>query len=89
VRDIGHVDVIGHAHSVAACAVEAFTGATDAGADVGVLEDVFRPGWEQRRQSDDAVLTDTAHDNKVYTGKAEVRSCWSDVSGPFRSEQHR
>ena len=30
---------------------------------------------------DDVVLTDTAHDNKVYTGKAEVRRYWADVSG--------
>jgi len=36
--------------------------------------------------ADDAVLTDTAHDNKVYTGKAQVRSYWADVSGPFRPE---
>ncbi len=38
--------------------------------------------------ADDAVLTDTAHDNKVYKGKAEVRRYWSDVSGPFRPEHH-
>lgn len=38
--------------------------------------------------SDDAVLTDTAHDNKVYSGKAEVRRYWADVSGPFRPEHH-
>lgn len=38
--------------------------------------------------ADDAVLTDTAHDNKVYTGKSEVRRFWADVSGPFRPE-HR
>ena len=37
---------------------------------------------------DDAVFTDTAHDNKVYTGKAEVRRYWADVSGPFRPEHH-
>lgn len=37
---------------------------------------------------DDAVLTDTAHDNKIYTGKAEVRRYWADVSGPFRPEHH-
>ena len=36
--------------------------------------------------ADDAMLTDTAHDNKVYTGKAQVRSYWADVSGPFRPE---
>jgi ketosteroid isomerase-like protein len=38
--------------------------------------------------TDDAVLTDTAHDNKVYNGKAQVRSYWADVSGPFRPEHH-
>ena len=38
--------------------------------------------------ADDAVLTDTAHDNKLYTGKAEVRRYWADVSGPFRPEHH-
>ncbi len=37
---------------------------------------------------EDAMLTDTAHDNKVYTGKAEVRRYWRDVSGPFRPEHH-
>jgi hypothetical protein len=38
--------------------------------------------------ADDAVLTDTAHDNKIYSGKAEVRRYWADVSGPFRPEHH-
>src|ERR1700721_1606519 len=38
--------------------------------------------------SDDAVLTDTAHDNKVYRGKEQVRTYWTDVSGPFRPEHH-
>ena len=38
--------------------------------------------------TDDAVLTDTAYDNKVYSGKAEVRRYWADVSGPFRPEHH-
>lgn len=38
--------------------------------------------------ADDAVLTDTAHDNTVYTGKAEVRRYWAEVSGPFRPEHH-
>jgi hypothetical protein len=38
--------------------------------------------------ADDAALTDTAHDNKVYSGKAEVRRYWADVSGPFRPEHH-
>ena len=35
--------------------------------------------------ADDAVLTDTAHDNKVYKGKDQVRSYWGEVrdrSGP-------
>jgi len=36
--------------------------------------------------ADDAVLTDTAHDNKIYSGKAEVRRYWADISGPFRPE---
>ena len=38
--------------------------------------------------ADDAVLTDTAHDNKVYSGKTDVRRYWGDVSGPFRPEHH-
>lgn len=38
--------------------------------------------------ADDAVLTDAGHDNKVYSGKAEVRRYWADVSGPFRPEHH-
>jgi ketosteroid isomerase-like protein len=38
--------------------------------------------------ADDAVLTDTAHDNKVYRGKDQVRSYWENVSGPFRPEHH-
>jgi hypothetical protein len=38
--------------------------------------------------ADDAVLTDTAHDNKVYRGKEQVRTYWVDVSGPFRPEHH-
>ena len=38
--------------------------------------------------ADDAVLTDAAHDNKVYSGNAEVRRYWADVSGPFRPEHH-
>lgn len=39
--------------------------------------------------ADDAELTDTAHDNKLYKGKEQVRSYWADVSGPFRPEHHR
>jgi hypothetical protein len=38
--------------------------------------------------ADDAVLTDTAHENKVYRGKEQVRSYWADISGPFRPEHH-
>ncbi|HEY4446458.1 MAG TPA: nuclear transport factor 2 family protein [Steroidobacteraceae bacterium] len=38
--------------------------------------------------ADDVVLTDTAHDNKVYSGKTEVRRYWADVSGPFRPQHH-
>jgi len=38
--------------------------------------------------ADDAVLTDTAHDNKTYNGKVEVRRYWGEVSGPFRPEHH-
>ncbi|HUA90367.1 MAG TPA: nuclear transport factor 2 family protein, partial [Steroidobacteraceae bacterium] len=38
--------------------------------------------------ADDAILTDTAHDNKVYKGRAQVRAYWADVSGPFRPEHH-
>jgi hypothetical protein len=38
--------------------------------------------------SDDAVLIDTAHGDKIYTGKAEVRRYWAEVSGPFRPEHH-
>ena len=46
-----------------------------------------REGWLSLF-ADDAVLTDTAHDNKVYQGKAQVRTYWADVSGPFRPEHH-
>lgn len=38
--------------------------------------------------ADDVVLTDTAHENKVYRGKEQVRTYWADVSGPFRPEHH-
>jgi hypothetical protein len=38
--------------------------------------------------ADDAVLTDTAHGNKVYRGKDQVRTYWRDVSGPFRPANH-
>ena len=38
--------------------------------------------------TDDAVLTDTAHGNKIYQGKDQVLAYWRDVSGPFRPENH-
>ena len=38
--------------------------------------------------ADDAVLTDTSHDDKVYSGKAQVHSYWEQVAGPFRPENH-
>jgi hypothetical protein len=38
--------------------------------------------------ADDAVLTDTGHGNKVYQGKAQVRTYWREVSAPFRPENH-
>jgi ketosteroid isomerase-like protein len=38
--------------------------------------------------ADDAVLTDTAHGDKVYRGKEQVRTYWADVSVPFRPEHH-
>lgn len=38
--------------------------------------------------ADDAVLTDTAHGNKIYRGKDQVRAYWRDVSGPFRPQNH-
>ena len=34
--------------------------------------------------ADDAVLTDTSHDDKVYKGKEQVHSYWEQVAGPFR-----
>jgi ketosteroid isomerase-like protein len=38
--------------------------------------------------SDDAVLTDTAHGNKVYQGKDQVLTYWRDVGAPFRPDNH-
>jgi hypothetical protein len=38
--------------------------------------------------AEDAVLTDTAHGNKVYQGKDQVRTYWRDVGAPFRPENH-
>lgn len=38
--------------------------------------------------ADDAVLTDTAHGNKVYQGKGQVLAYWRDVGAPFRPENH-
>ena len=36
----------------------------------------------------DAVLTDTSHDNKTYSGKEQVRAFFRDVAAPFRPEHH-
>jgi hypothetical protein len=38
--------------------------------------------------ADDAVLTDTAHGNTQYKGKAEVRRYFETVAAPFRPENH-
>ena len=38
--------------------------------------------------ADDARLTDTAHGNKVYSGKDQVLAYWRDVAGPFRPDNH-
>jgi ketosteroid isomerase-like protein len=38
--------------------------------------------------ADDAVLTDTAHGDKQYKGKAEVRRYFETVAAPFRPENH-
>jgi hypothetical protein len=36
----------------------------------------------------DASLIDTAHGDKLYQGKDEVRAYWAEVSGPFRPTNH-
>lgn len=36
----------------------------------------------------DAVLIDTAHGNKVYSGKEQVRAYWLNVSAPFQPDHH-
>ena len=36
----------------------------------------------------DAVLVDTAHGDKTYAGKDQVRAYWRDVAAPFRPENH-
>jgi ketosteroid isomerase-like protein len=38
--------------------------------------------------ADDAVLTDTAHGNTQYKGKAGVRRYFETVAAPFRPENH-
>ena len=38
--------------------------------------------------TDDAVLVDTAHDNKTYSGKAEVRRYFSEIAAPFKPGNH-
>ena len=36
----------------------------------------------------DAVLVDTAHGNKVYTSKDQVRAYWANVGAPFQPQNH-
>lgn len=36
----------------------------------------------------DAVLVDTAHGNKVYSGKDQVRTYWANVGAPFQPDHH-
>jgi len=36
----------------------------------------------------DAVLIDTAHENKVYSGKDQVRTYWASVAAPFQADHH-
>lgn len=38
--------------------------------------------------ADDAVLTDTRHNNKTYKGKDQVRVYWATVGPPFQPENH-
>ena len=38
--------------------------------------------------ADDAVLTDTAHGNKIYKGKKQVQEYFANVAAPFRSSNH-
>ena len=38
--------------------------------------------------ADDAVLTDTAHGNKIYNGKKQVRDYFANVAAPFRPGNH-
>ena len=38
--------------------------------------------------TEDAVLTDSAHDDKVIACETEVRRCWANVSGRPRAEHH-
>lgn len=38
--------------------------------------------------ADDAVLTDTAHGNKTYSGKNQVREYFANVAAPFRPNNH-
>jgi hypothetical protein len=35
-----------------------------------------------------AVLIDTAHGNKVYSGKDQVRAYWANVGAPFQPDHH-
>lgn len=36
----------------------------------------------------DAVLVDTAHGDKVYGGKDQVRAYWANVGAPFQPDHH-
>ncbi|WP_233842599.1 nuclear transport factor 2 family protein [Dyella sp. 2HG41-7] len=38
--------------------------------------------------ADDAVLTDTAHGNKTYAGKDQVRAYFANVAAPFQPNNH-
>lgn len=38
--------------------------------------------------ADDAVLTDTAHGNKTYAGKDQVRDYFANVAAPFQPNNH-
>lgn len=36
----------------------------------------------------DAVLVDTAHGNKVYSGRDQIREYWAKVGAPFQPDHH-
>jgi hypothetical protein len=49
------------------------------GKDLGLMMSLY---------ADDAVLTDTAHGNKLYAGKDQVRAYFHDVAAPFKAENN-